>query len=215
MHRSIERVARDWADHPYFAQAEEGEYTERAWNGALPFRPLFDTMDPTHLVELACGRGRHLPFYRDLCQTITMLDVNETNVSACRERWGDDTRIRFGVCDGASFTGVADASTTAVFSYDSMVHFDVRAVIGYLDDAVRILVPGGRILLHHSNYAGNPGGYYGQNPHGRNYMTQDLFRHLAETAGLRVLDSRLMDWGGGRTLFRNTDAVTLMEKPAA
>ena len=73
-----------------------------------------------------------------------------------------------------------------------------------------IFVPGGRGFCHHSNYTGNPGGSWLENPHWRNFMSRELFAHYAALSGLRVLQSDLTDWGTDTML----DCYTSFEKPA-
>jgi hypothetical protein len=89
-----------------------------------------------------------------------------------------------------------------------MVHFEYDTVIDYIQDAWRVLAPGGRALLHHSNYDKNPGASYRDNPDWRNFMTSSLFAHVAILAGFTVLEQFVMDWSAP-----DTDCLSLIEKP--
>ena len=68
---------------------------------------------------------------------------------------------------------------------------------------------GGKALLHHSNNDLQPGRRYSENVHWRNFMSANLFSHMAQRAMLRVVGQELLDWAGAKDL----DALTLVEKP--
>lgn len=87
-----------------------------------------------------------------------------------------------------------------------MVHFSPDLVQSYLNDAKRVLAPGGLALLHHSNYDAPEGRPYGENPQARNHMTFELLRSYAAQAGLVIEASEIMDWGG----VKNLDPLTLL-----
>jgi len=78
----------------------------------------------------------------------------------------------------------------------------------YVFESARVLMPGGRGLFHHSNYAGNPAGRIDDSPGWRSFMTTDIMTHLLSRAGLKVLEQMKFDRSspGG-------DALTLFEKP--
>ena len=103
--------------------------------------------------------------------------------------------------------GIADASQTALFCYDAMVHFELIDVLAYLRETKRVLVSGGRAMLHVSNNMENPEGTYNQNRHWRNFGSLEVVRHLAVRAGLRVLAHEVIDWCGEPAL----DGLLLVE----
>jgi hypothetical protein len=105
---------------------------------------------------------------------------------------------------------IDDASVTAVFSYDAMVHFEPITVASNLAEIGRELVPGGRSVLHHSKFSGNPTGIFTSSPSWRNYMTTDLFAHFASRAGLAVLNYQTFQWG----TIPDLDCISLVEKAA-
>ena len=112
--------------------------------------------------------------------------------------------------NGFDFHPVADASLSAIFCYDAMVHFGPDLVASYLKDTARVLEPGGMALYHHSNYmADDPTRHFGLNPHARNNMSATLFADLAKQAGLEVVDSIVFDWGDAVAL----DGLTLVRRP--
>jgi SAM-dependent methyltransferase len=208
------QIAQRWKVSPYYDRAEKEDWMDAFWNPRGRFRPLFDGLHTRTVVELACGRGRHTahilgtPELCDRLKDIYLMDVNEENITSCVERFCDVPFVHPMVNTGYDFQPLKDRSVTAIFCYDAMVHFECDAVMSYLEDAYRILVPGGRALFHHSNYDQAPGAKEFANPHWRNFMSKNLFAHIAIRAGFKILQQFLMDWDE----MRNLDCISLIEK---
>jgi ubiquinone/menaquinone biosynthesis C-methylase UbiE len=201
----VRGIGEVWDGHPYYEEVEK--WTDHMWDAFAQYR---EGADYRSTLELAVGHGRHSEKLLPLVDHITLVDINESNIEFCRERFGDDPRITYLVNDGDTLSEVPDGSITFVYCVDAMVHFDSDSVRSYLAEFNRILVPGGRGFCHHSNYTGNPGGDWLKNPHWRNFMSRELFAHYASKSGLRVLQSDLTDWGTDTML----DCYTTFEKPA-
>ena len=214
--QSIDVVKEAWVGSPYYDDAEN--WTFLFWEERFPFRRYFESLDVTRCAELACGHGRHaeqlLQLYGDHVEALYCLDVLEENVAFTQKRIGMFAQASVMLVSGSDFQPIASETLTAIFCYDAMVHFSPDIVLSYLVDAARVLVPGGRALLHHANlYApdtGKPGHHYGNNPNARNHMTLALFEFFAQQAGLRILQTEAMRWGN----IPDTDRITLLEKPA-
>ncbi|MCD2181671.1 class I SAM-dependent methyltransferase [Rhizobium sp. GN54] len=211
-------IASDWKSNSYYLAAEQERWVDVFWNAATPFRRLFDHLDVRKVVDLACGHGRQsarmlsLESVAPAIEKVYLLDVNQENIDACTERFrnsANNSRIEMKKISGADFRPLEDSSITAIFCYDAMVHFEYDAVLSYINDAARILQPGGRALFHHSNFVSAPGADYKENPHWRNYMSKSLFAHAANRAGLSVLDQVTIEWDGER----NLDCLSLLERP--
>ena len=203
---SVRNVAAPWADSDYYRLAEQ--WTDLFWNDDGPFRPLYDQLDKQAVIELAAGYGRHAERAAPHCGTLIVLDVIAYNIKICRLRLQKLANVRYVVNNGFNYRPVADGSVTGIYCYDAMVHFSPDLVEAYLADTFRVLRPGGRALFHHSNFPAPDDRHYGQNPHARNHMTQDLFIELANKAGLSVIQSNVISWSGVAKL----DGVTLVEK---
>lgn len=222
----LERAARDvgdeWKNHRYYEKAEM--WLGRFWNPNREFMPMFERLDLSSVVELACGHGRHATKVREFSPEgrILLMDINEENLEFVRKRFEDDPNAHVLKTEGFLFDGVDDESQSAILCYDAMVHFDSEVVFSYLRDTRRVLRPGGMALYHHSNYMRNPGGHHHDNPMWRNFMSQSLFAHYAAKAGLKVIDSRVFSWGPhirvrylislGTHRTLRTDCLTLVQK---
>lgn len=204
------KIAQDWIDTKYYESAES--QVTSFWNPGSIFRKRFDTLDASNIIELACGHGRHLPYYYDSAHSIILIDVNPSNIIFCKKRFPNLPKINFYVNSGSDFSQIPSCSITSIFCYDSMVHFDLRDVFSYIVDAHRVLKPGGCILFHHSNYDKGPGRYYTTNPHWRNYMSANLFKHVAMLTGFTIVSQDILNWGSGKNHYENIDCLSLCQK---
>jgi SAM-dependent methyltransferase len=213
------RVAQDWIGSKayanfYYAKAEEEVWLEGFWHPKSKFRQLFDRLNTRTLVELACGHGRHTahifntPELRDRIDRIYVIDINDENVQFCKDRFSNNTLVHPFINNGFDFQPLESGSVTAIFCYDAMVHFEYDSVQSYIEDAYRILTAGGLALLHHSNYDKSPGTINVSNPHGRNFMSKNLFAHIAIRAGFKICEQFIIHWDD----FRNLDCISLIEK---
>ena len=200
-------VMQPWAKSSYYEEAEK--WTFVFWDETTDFRRLFNRLDLTSVVELACGYGRHAERVVAICGRLTLVDVFQEHLDICAARLKGFPNVRYLKGDGHSFAGIPDALTTAIFCYDAMVHFSPEIVKAYLHDAARILQPGGRMLLHHSNYNAPMDQHYGLNPSARNHMTQKLFAELSAEARLLIEEQVIIPWGDDQGL----DAISLLRKP--
>lgn len=203
-----DNIGKDWITSPYYEEAEQ-KWMHVFWDPKVWFRIMFNQLDSSIILELACGHGRHSAQMKDWDNQKILMDINQTNINYCIQRFAGDPRYTAIVNNGYDCKPLSDMFCTAVFCYDAMVHFDSEVVFSYLRDIFRVLKPGGRALLHHSNYTGNPGGNYSENPHCRNYMSQSLFVHYSKKSGFDIVDSVTINWGYEPDL----DCVTLISKP--
>jgi ubiquinone/menaquinone biosynthesis C-methylase UbiE len=206
LEQDIATVAEAWAESTYYNDAER--WTFLFWAPHTEFRRLFDKLDLTYVIELACGHGRHSENIVQQAGRIVLMDIFESNLEFCRNRLGSNPKLSYIRGDGGTFRPVDDNSVTAIFCYDAMVHFSPAMVRSYLHDAARVLRPGGKALFHHSNYPAPQDRHYGQNPHARNHMTAALFAAYVQAAGLSVVETKVIPWSGQADL----DALSLVRK---
>ncbi|MEA3176508.1 MAG: hypothetical protein QOI59_31 [Gammaproteobacteria bacterium] len=209
--RRAHSEAQVWENSVYYETAEK--WTSLFWSPQGRFLPLFEQLELTSTLELACGHGRHseylLAHYEPKIKRLLMTDILKTNIDYCMARIGPNPKASLFVNNGVDFRPVESASLSAIFCYDAMVHFHRDVVRSYLGDIARVLIPGGKALLHHSNYAQGSDTSYGSNPHARAYMTTSLFAEYARAANLVVSDQSIFDW----SRVQDLDALTLVQKP--
>jgi SAM-dependent methyltransferase len=145
-----------WWDK-YYDWRDLGDEWSQPWGDAITqwygsILPRVHRFLPArHILEIGCGFGRWTQFLKDECDHLTALDLAEKCIAACRERFSDATNITFVVNDGSSLDAIPDCSVDLVFSVDSLVHADARAIGSYLGQLPRILTTEGVAFIHHSN----------------------------------------------------------------
>ena len=191
----------------YFKDAEIADSLAVFWNTESPFYMRFKQLDLENVIELACGRGRHVPEYINSAEHITLVDILQKNIDICKQRFESESKIDYYCNNGSDLSELTDNTYTSLFTYDSMVHFEMMDIYKYLLETKRVLKKGGRALFHHSNMHDDYRGNFTNTIDGRNYMSQELFAYLAYRAGLQIIDQQLIDWAKP-----NEDCITLVEK---
>ncbi len=190
----------------YYDPAEE--HLDIFWNDNSIFFKNFKKLDCENIIELACGRGRHVQKYQDSSKTITLVDSSKNNIESCKNRFKKLEKIEYYLNNGTDLSELKDSMYSSIFSYDAMVHFELFDIASYLFETYRVLKTGGLGLFHHSNCTIMPEGEWGQKPHARNFMSSEIFTYLASRAGLHVIEQHCIDWGGEMCL----DCLTLLLK---
>jgi ubiquinone/menaquinone biosynthesis C-methylase UbiE len=169
---------------------------------------MFDQLDLSNVLELACGKGRHSAQILDRAGAVTLVDANSTLIGECKRRFVDHKNVTCVTNSGSDLADIPSESQTAVFSYDAMVHFEPQDIINYVNEIGRVLKPGGRALLHYSNNEQNFQDY-SASPEWRSFFTETMMRAFGWRAGLKIISSKTFPWGG------SSDALTLLEKAAS
>ena len=78
-------------------------------------------------------------------------------IARAKARWPALTNVRFVVGSGSDLQPVPSDSADVVLSFITLHHVtDPAVVLGYLGETARVLVPGGRALLHIHSVERNP-----------------------------------------------------------
>ncbi len=192
------------------AEAEDGvKGMKRFWDKDSPFYRMFSCLELDNVIELACGRGRHVMKYYEKANHITLVDILEKNISICKERFKGYDNISYYKNSGFDLKELKNEEYSALFTYDAMVHFELFDIYDYLKETYRVLRQGGKALFHHSNLALEPDQSFknAHNPGGRSFMDRKLFAYLANKAGLEIVEQQVIDW-----TLPNMDCITLVSK---
>lgn len=193
----------------YYKGAEDEANLAKFWDEESIFYQMFCSLDLTNVVELACGRGRHVPQYIENAGHITLVDILEKNILYCQERFSNENKISYYINNGYDLQKLESESYTSLFTYDAMVHFESLDVFKYLVETYRILKKGGKALFHHSNNTEDYRASFESARQARSYMSWDLFAHFADRAGFKVIQQHVIDWYGDKEL----DCLTLVIRP--
>lgn len=191
----------------YFEIAESEGALDFFWADGGICRELFGRLDLQNTVELACGRGRHVPRYINDAGHITLVDILEKNIDLCRMRFSGADKISYVVNNGYDLSVLPDDHYTSLFTYDSMVHFELLDISNYLKETYRILRPGGKALFHHSNNDSDYKASYDDAVESRSFMSKNIFAYLAYRAGFEIEEQRIVDW-----VKPEIDCLTLVVK---
>jgi ubiquinone/menaquinone biosynthesis C-methylase UbiE len=194
-----------WGDaaEGYHRAAEQ--LTNQQW--AQMIWPMISQCRLDRTIDFASGRGRNTQKLLDAgASHVTLVDVHPDNIRRCKERFGH--RLSIIQNNGVDLSSIPDSSHTLVYSWDAMVHFDVLVIGNYVKEFVRVLVRGGNLFVHHSNYSLAPGVDFRKNPHWRNFMTQDLMAHMLVRSGFEIIRQKLQNWDSVADL----DCLTLARK---
>jgi SAM-dependent methyltransferase len=120
------------------------------WYGSiLPRISAFVPADT--ILEVAPGYGRWTAFLKDLCKRLIIVDLSESCIDRCRQRFADCSHISYFVNDGKSLEMVVDGGIDFIFSFDSLVHAEEPVLKAYAAEFAKKLRPNGAAFLHHSN----------------------------------------------------------------
>lgn len=218
-------VEYDWKDAGEEWSGRWGSSKTQWFGSLLPRIQRF--LPAENILEIGPGRGRWTHFLRDYCDRLVVVDVSETCIEACMERFAGDDRITYHVNDGKSLDMVEHDSIDFVFSFDSLVHVEADVVRDYLVGIAGKLTRDGVAFLHHSNL-GEYERYFSfqrRLPARIRYrltkahivkfdewrarsVTADLVRRLCDEAGLQCIAQEIVNWGAGKRLIDCLSTIT-------
>lgn len=179
---------------PYFLDAES--HMESQWNTHI--WPRISGFDFTCGLELSPGGGRNTKRLMEHARELHLVDFNKYPITLCRFRFMDyagPCKLHLHVNDGRSFSMIPDETVTFGYSWDSAVHFDREIVCDYIREFARVLKPGGKVFLHHSNLGDKASPKIRENPGWRSNMDAALAAKTAAESGMKVVGQHLFDWG--------------------
>jgi SAM-dependent methyltransferase len=151
---SISENKQEWSGSHTWPEAGD-EWSER-WG--TPYAQWFGCLLPRvfpflkgRILEIAPGHGRWTQFLLAHCTSLIGIDLAESCVERCTQRFGDYPHLEFMANDGYTFPTIASGTIDFAFSFDSLVHAEEDVMCSYVLELARVLKPGGVAFLHHSN----------------------------------------------------------------
>lgn len=118
---------------------------------------LFPRIEPflpaNHILEIAPGYGRITNYLKDLATNLSIVDLNQNCIDACRQRFAGQNHIQMHVNDGRSLDMIEDNSVDFAISWDSLVHCEFHILEPYIRQLAAKLKDGAYGFIHHANVA--------------------------------------------------------------
>ncbi|MEU3019480.1 MULTISPECIES: class I SAM-dependent methyltransferase [unclassified Nocardiopsis] len=227
---SWERSGDEWAHMAAYC----GQPYEE-WKAALVGELLVPGATRGTSLEIGPGHGRWTEHLLEHADQVWIVDVNESCLDRCRERFDGHPGLRVHHTPGSSMDPVPDASVSFVWSFDVFVHLDPDVVVGYLSEIARVMAPGATAVIHHAGKpdwtlrlapvlrrAGRPGKIVQRwlsqrrwrDDGNRSDVSPEAFARWAGEAGLEVTGQG-SSWGpdGRFTVDKYRDCVTRLRRP--
>jgi SAM-dependent methyltransferase len=168
--------------------------------------PMIAQSDFQVTLDFACGFGRNTRKLAEHASKLYAVDVNPAAIEHCQTRFADNPSIIPILTDGHSLPAIGDGTLTFVYSFDSVVHFDMDLIGEYLLEFRRTMAPAATAFIHHSNLGS---GTFGTNFGGRGNASAATFKQACEQAGFVITNQQVINWGE----HVNLDCITRFRKP--
>jgi autotransporter strand-loop-strand O-heptosyltransferase len=178
--------------------------SDKLWNDFL--KPRVARYLRGNVLEIAPGHGRLTNYISPLANNLTIVDMNESCIEHCRQRFSDRNNISYFVNDGKTLP-VDDNSLDLIISWDSFVHMHRDVIDEYLKQAFMKLKEGGYGFIHHSLLQGGEE-YSFHNIGGRSNMTDKTFKHLCSKHNMEVISQETVNMND-----KINDCITIFQKP--
>lgn len=138
-----------------------GDEWSAGWGGsdylwALTIQPrIIKNIPCSTILEIACGNGRISQYLLKYCRKLILVDICQSCIDYCKDRFKDYNHIEYIVNDGISLDMISDNSIDFVFSWDSLVHADKNVIQNYIYELSNKMNSNATGFIHHSNFGAN------------------------------------------------------------
>jgi SAM-dependent methyltransferase len=133
---------------------------QAATDEAVALLGAWDLLGPDRTVlDLGCGIGRFVRALSPHVAHVTGLDVSPGMIALARDRCGGLPNVSLAVSNGHDLGTVADGSVDLILAADVFPYLVLAGssvVERNLDDAARVLKPGGSLVVFNYSYRGDP-----------------------------------------------------------
>jgi len=160
-----------------------------------------------HILEIGSGAGRWTEVLVEMALQFTGVDISESCIRICKDKFGDKPGRHFFVGNGKDLSGVETDSIDALWSFDVFVHINKREVASYVQEFNRVMRQGSVGVVHHGITGGLDGGW-------RSDLTAADFHRFLEKEGFTVLD-HFETWNDMDTVYPvglYHDELTIFQK---
>jgi SAM-dependent methyltransferase len=198
----------------YYDDAES--CIENQWK--LLIWPEIQNFNFESTLDFAAGHGRNSSMLAKLAKRLSIVDPNPDAVEFLRQRFPVNAQAQCAVSviqnNGVDLKDVPTDSVTALYSWDSMVHFEKRLIEAYMPEFQRVMAPGALGFIHHSNFgrvSDDPD--FRKHPAWRANVDKDFFAQCCFRHQLVAIRQVTIDWWVGGVLIQNLDCISIVCKP--
>jgi ubiquinone/menaquinone biosynthesis C-methylase UbiE len=198
----------------YYDDAER--YIEGQWKSLI--WPEIQHFNFEVTLDFAAGHGRNSTNLAKLAKKLYIVDANPEAVQFLRQRFEGDAQTQCTVSviqnNGIDLSEVPSGAVTALYSFDSMVHFEKRLIEAYMPEFQRVMAPGALGFIHHSNF-----GRVSDDPDFRNHpawranVDQNFFAQCCFRHQLLAIRQVPIVWWVGEVAIQDFDCLTIILKP--
>jgi SAM-dependent methyltransferase len=176
------------------AEIRDPELREDAFEaaGKRDARSLWPFVDPGKtVVDLGCGMGRVMRELAPWSGKVIGVDISPEMIARAGEYLGEAKNCELILGNGVKLDGIEDGSVDFLYSLLCLIHVDKRSAWSYLQEAERVLKPGGLSFVQFQNILSVPGWKkfqsVAQSDYPLEFYTPDEVGEFVDRAGLEVL----------------------------
>jgi len=169
------------------------------------FEPNLSQFDLSIVLDFACGTGRIAQYFLRKDNKLILCDISKSAIDSCRHRFSNSKNVDFLINNDTAIP-LEKETITFCYSWDAMVHFETEDLAIYLKEFNRILKPGGRGVVHHSNY-GADGKRWTEHTRWRAGVSARDVQKICDELELVIDSQKIINWGAP-----NLDCITTFSK---
>jgi SAM-dependent methyltransferase len=180
--------------------------------------PIVKDMDFSCVLDFAAGYGRNSAKLLPMSQRLITVEPSQEAIDFLKRRFANPPsgcKITIVQNSGIDLREVESSSVTLLYSWDAMVHFEKRLVDCYVPEFTRVLRPGGRGFIHHSNFgriSQDPD--FKKHPAWRSNVDKEAFARTCFANGLLTTRQILLScWVTDIGQVEELDCISVIAKP--
>jgi ubiquinone/menaquinone biosynthesis C-methylase UbiE len=103
------------------------------------------------ILEVGPGQGRWTEYLAQRAGKMILVDLSPQCLEYCGNRFRELNHIEYCLTDGSNLPADLSNSIDLVWSFDCFVHIRAAEMRRYFREIARVLVPGGKAVIHHAN----------------------------------------------------------------
>jgi len=159
---------------------------------------------PCTILEIGVGNGRWTEYLQKKASHLIGVDLVESAIEKCTEKFGGYNNISLYKNDGKSLSFVKSKTIDFIWSFDTFVHISPNDVAEYLKEFSRVMKKNAIAIIHHGK-SGNPEAW-------RSTLTDSMFDSFLKDNGLELI-KRTETWGNDNQYrLTHKDSISIFTK---